>query len=303
MAAKILNGKKVAGEIKEEVKKEVEKFKERGIKVSLHSIMVGNNPASFIYVRNQRKNAEEVGINYALHKLPQDISQKDLLSFIQGLNEDEKVNGIILQVPIPSHINSNEVKTKISPEKDVEGTNPYNMGLLIYGKGKLLPCTAKAVMILLERTRIPLKGLEITVIGHSEIVGKPLTLMLLESPFESPTPTICHIATRNLSSHTKKADVLISAAGKADLIRGDMIKEGAVVIDVGINRVPVLNEKGEQVLNEKGKKKMKIVGDVVFEEAIKKASFITPVPGGVGSVTTAILLENTLKATRIQKGE
>ncbi|MCD6219782.1 bifunctional 5,10-methylenetetrahydrofolate dehydrogenase/5,10-methenyltetrahydrofolate cyclohydrolase, partial [Candidatus Calescamantes bacterium] len=217
-------------------------------------------------------------------------------------NQDEKVNGIILQVPVPSHMNAREIQMRISPKKDAEGMNPYNIGLLVYGRGRMVPCTAKAAMTLLESTGLSLKGLEVTIVGHSEIVGKPLTLMLLESLFESPTPTVCHISTKDLSFHTKRADVLIVAVGKAGLIRGNMIKEGAVVIDIGINRVPVLDERGNPVLDEKGKKKMKIVGDVVFEEAVEKASFITPVPGGVGPVTTAILLKNTLEAVKLQKG-
>ncbi|NOZ63888.1 MAG: bifunctional 5,10-methylenetetrahydrofolate dehydrogenase/5,10-methenyltetrahydrofolate cyclohydrolase [Caldiserica bacterium] len=301
MAAKLLEGKEIAGKIKNEVKKEVEKFKEEGIEVSLHAVMIGDNPGSRVYARNQKKSAEEVGIVYHLHELPESQTQEEVIKFIEELNRDEKVNGIILQVPVPSHMNAREIQMSISPDKDAEGMNPYNIGLLIYGKGKLVPCTAKAAKTLLEATGLPLKGLEVTVVGHSEIVGKPLTLMLLESLFESPTPTVCHIATRDLSFHTKRADVLIVAVGKPGLIKGEMIKEGAVVIDIGINRVPVLDDKGNPVLNEKGRKKMKIVGDVVFEEAEKKASFITPVPGGVGPVTTAILLRNTLEAVKLQK--
>ena len=294
MEGKIIDGKKIAGRIKEEVKKGVEELRRKGIRVTLHSIMVGDNPASKVYVRNQRRGAEEVGIEYNLHEFPEDISQPELIGFIEKLNDDREVSGIILQVPVPPSLNAREIQLHISPSKDVEGVNPYNMGLLLYGRGRLLPCTPRAAMILLESTGVPLKGKEVTLVGHSEIVGKPLALMLLESLYEAPTPTVCHIATRDLSFHTRRADILIVAVGKAGLIRGDMIKEGAVVIDIGINRV--------KVKDEEGKEKFKIVGDVVFEEALEKVSFITPVPGGVGPVTTAVLLQNTLEAARIGMG-
>ncbi len=294
MEGKIIDGKKIAGRIKEEVKKGVEELRGKGIRVTLHSIMVGDNPASKVYVRNQRRGAEEVGIEYNLHEFPEDISQSELIGFIEKLNDDREVSGIILQVPVPPSLNAREIQLHISPSKDVEGVNPYNMGLLLYGRGRLLPCTPRAAMILLQSTGVPLKGKEVTLVGHSEIVGKPLALMLLESLYEAPTPTVCHIATRDLSFHTRRADILIVAVGKAGLIRGDMIKEGAVVIDIGINRV--------KVKDEEGKEKFKIVGDVVFEEALEKVSFITPVPGGVGPVTTAVLLQNTLEAARIGMG-
>ena len=302
MRGRLLEGKGIAEKIKNEVREEIEKLKKEGTEVSLHSVMIGDNPGSRVYARNQKKGAEEVGMVYTLHELPETKTQEEVAQFIEELNQDEKVNGIILQVPVPSHMNAREIQMRISPKKDAEGMNPYNIGLLVYGRGRMVPCTAKAAMTLLESTGLSLKGLEVTVVGHSEIVGKPLTLMLLESLFESPTPTVCHISTKDLSFHTKRADVLIVAVGKAGLIRGNMIKEGAVVIDIGINRVPVLDERGNPVLNEKGKKKMKIVGDVVFEEAVEKTSFITPVPGGVGPITTAILLKNTLEAVKLQKG-
>ncbi|MCK4262297.1 bifunctional 5,10-methylenetetrahydrofolate dehydrogenase/5,10-methenyltetrahydrofolate cyclohydrolase, partial [bacterium] len=220
--------------------------------------------------------------------------------FIEKLNEDAKVTGIILQMPVPQQINSRKVQTAISPSKDVEGMNPVNMGMLIYGQAKVAPCTARGAMELLRSSGVELKGKEVTVVGHSEIVGKPITLMLLESLMESPTPTVCHIATKDLAEHTKKADILIVAVGKAGLIKGDMIKEGAIVIDIGINRVPVLDEKGNPVLNEKGKPKKKTVGDVVFEEAVQRVSYISPVPGGVGPLTTAMLLKNTVECAKAQ---
>ncbi len=299
MGAKIIDGKAIANQIKEEIREELERLKGKGYTPLLTSVMVGENPASLVYAKSQRKNAQELGIEYQLHQLPDTITQEELIKFITKLNEDRRVSGIILQVPLPPHINAREAQMKISPQKDVEGVNPCNMGLLVYGRGRLMPPTAKAAMVILESTKIPLKGMEVTVVGHSEIVGKPLALMLLQSLFESPTPTVCHIATRDLAFHTKRADILIVAVGKAGLIGGEMIKEGAVVIDIGINRVPVLDERGKPVLDEKGKPKTKIVGDVVFEEAVEKASYITPVPGGVGPVTTAILLRNTVEAAKM----
>ena len=203
-------------------------------------------------------------------------------------------------MPVPQGIDARKVQMSIAPSKDVEGMNPQNMGMLVYGNPRVAPCTALGAMELLKSSGVELKGKEVTVVGHSEIVGKPVTLMLLASLMESATPTVCHIATRDLASHTRKADILIVAVGKAGLIKGDMIKEGAIVIDIGINRVPVLDEKGQAVLNEKGKPRKKTVGDVVFEEAAEKASSISPVPGGVGPLTVTMLLRNTVECAKMQ---
>jgi methylenetetrahydrofolate dehydrogenase (NADP+)/methenyltetrahydrofolate cyclohydrolase len=277
MSAKLIDGNKVASDIKQNLKLEVEKLKSGGVTPHLEAVLVGDNAGAKIYAKSQAKACGELGISYKLDGLPESTSQKELEDFIQKLNEDPKVTGIILQMPVPSHINAREVQMKISPSKDVEGIHPFNIGKLLYGEALLAPCTVLAVMEILKSINIPLKGKEVVVVGHSEIVGKPLALLLLQSPLESPTPTICHIATRDLSFHTKRADILIVAVGKAGLIKGDMIKEGAIVIDVGINRID-----------------KKIVGDVVFDEAVQKASMITPVPGGVGPVTTVMLLKNTL---------
>ena len=300
MAAKLLDGEALAGKIKEGLKKEIEELKGKGTTPSLAAVQVGENPASRVYIRNQRKSTEEMGIDYQLHELPDTTSEEKLLQFIEKLNKNSKVTGIILQMPVPGQINARNAQMAISPSKDVEGMNPVNMGMLVYGQAKVAPCTARGAMELLRSSGVELKGKEVTVVGHSEIVGKPITLMLLESLMESPTPTVCHIATRDLAEHTKKADILIVAVGKAGLIKGDMIKEGAIVIDIGINRVPVLDEKGDPVLNEKGKPKKKTVGDVVFEEAVQKASCISPVPGGVGPLTTAMLLKNTVECAKAQ---
>ncbi|MCD5390360.1 bifunctional 5,10-methylenetetrahydrofolate dehydrogenase/5,10-methenyltetrahydrofolate cyclohydrolase [candidate division NPL-UPA2 bacterium] len=301
MTAKLLDGEALAGKIKEGLKKEIEELKRKGITPSLAAVQVGENPASRVYIRNQRKSTEEVGIDYQLHELVETTSEEELLRFIEELNWDSKVTGVILQMPVPGQINARRAQMTISPSKDVEGMNPVNMGMLVYGQAKVAPCTARGAMELLRSSGVELKGKEVTVVGHSEIVGKPITLMLLESLMESPTPTVCHIATKDLAQHTKRADILIVAVGKAGLIKGDMVKEGAIVIDIGINRVPLLDEKGNPVLNEKGKPKKKTVGDVVFEEAAEKASYISPVPGGVGPLTTAMLLKNTVECAKAQK--
>jgi|GEM_PF-614 len=284
--AELIDGKAVAKRIKEELKKEINQLKEKyNSSPVLLAIQAGENPASAVYLRSQQKGCEEMGIDFQLEQLPKETTEEELIKFIKEKNEDERISGIILQMPLPPQINAEKVQAKIDPAKDVEGVNPENMGMLVYGKPKLAPCTALSVMELIKSTGTSIKGLQVTVVGHSSIVGKPLALLLLSSPFESATTTVCHIATRDLTSHTRQADILIVAVGKAGLIKGDMIKEGVIVIDVGVNQV------GD-----------KIVGDVVFEEAKEKASLITPVPGGVGPVTTAMLLRNTLEAWKLHLG-
>lgn len=299
MTAKIIDGNAIAESIKAAVKAEIEKSRQNLGKVpKLVAVQVGENPASKVYVRNQQQSCQEIGIDYSLEQLPQETDEKSLTECIQRLNGDKSVTGIILQMPLPQQIDIRRVRNAISAVKDVEGITPANLGTLIYSESKPLtaPCTALAVIELLKSTGIPLKGKEVVVVGHSEIVGKPVLLLLLNSLLESATTTCCHIATKDLAFHTRRAEVLIVAVGKAGLIKGDMVGEGAIVIDVGINRVPVKDEKGNSVIDEKtGKQKMKTAGDVVYEEAANKASMITPVPGGVGPVTTAILLKNTMQ--------
>ncbi len=294
MTAKIIDGNKIAETIKQEVKSEISKLSQ---KPTLVAIQVGDNPSSRVYIKNQKASCEEVGIEYNLIQLAENISENELLGGIEKINKDEKVTGVILQMPIPAHINSRKAQMAITPEKDVEGVTPGNLGKLLYAEIKpvVAPCTALSVMECIKSTGVEIKGKDAVVVGHSEIVGKPVNLMLLSSLLESATPTVCHIATKDLSSHTKNAEILIVAVGKAGLIKGNMIKEGAIVIDVGINRVPVKDEKGNPVIDEKtGKPKMKTVGDVVYDEAINVAGYITPVPGGVGAVTTVMLLKNLL---------
>ena len=301
MKAKLLEGEPIAKKIRERLKEEIKVLKETNIIPALAAVQVGENPASHVYIKNQKKNCAEIGIEYRLYELSETISEKELLQFMERLNNDTKITGIILQMPVPSHINVRKMQKAIIPSKDVEGINPANIGMLVYGETKVAPCTALGTMELLKSSGVDLKGKEVTVVGHSEIVGKPITLMLLESVDKAPTPTVCHIATKDLAFHTKRADILIVAVGKPGLIKGEMIKEGAIVIDIGINRVPLLDEKGNPVLNEKGRPKKKIVGDVNFAEALEKVSYISPVPGGVGPLTVAMLLKNTVECAKRHK--
>lgn len=282
----LIDGKAVAQKVKEELKKEIVELKEKhNSSPSLLAVQVGENPASASYLKSQKRGCDEVGIDYRVEQLPEEISGDELIQFIREKNQDAKTTGIILQMPLPEQIDAEKVQEAITPSKDVEGVNPQNMGQLIYGWPGLVPCTALAVMELIKSTGTSIKGKQVTLVGHSSLVGKPLTLLLLSSPFDSATTTVCHIATRDLAANTKRAEILIVAVGKPGLITGDMVKKGAIVIDVGINRVDG-----------------KIVGDVVFEEVKEKASMITPVPGGVGPVTAAMLLKNTVEAWKIQIG-
>ena len=284
--AKLIDGRAVAARAKEELKKEIVELETKyQSSPLLLAVQVGENPASASYLKSQKKGCEEVGIDYQVQELPREISEKELVQFIKEKNQDEKITGIILQMPLPQQIDAEKVQEAIDPKKDVEGVNPQNMGLLFYGWPGLVPCTALAVMELIKSTGTSIKGKQVTLVGHSALVGKPLALLLLSSEFDSATTTVCHIATQDLAANTKRAEILIVAVGKPGLIKGDMVREGAIVIDVGINRV-----------------EGKIVGDVIFDEAKEKASMITPVPGGVGPVTAAMLLKNTLEAWKIQLG-
>lgn len=300
MPAKLLEGSLLAEKIKENLKKEVEELKKKGRPPYLVAIQVGDNPASKVYLKQQKKSCQEIGIDYEVKELKEDTSQAELLEFIDKLNKDSSISGIILQMPLPSHLNARQLQVRISPLKDVEGIHPLNMGRLLYGDNRISPPTPQAVVELLKSTGQDLKGKELVLIGHSEIVGKPLALLLLQSQLSSPTLTVCHIATKDLAFHTKRAEVLIVAVGKPNLIKADMLKEGSIVIDVGINRVPVLDKEGRPLLDEKGKPQTKIVGDVEFEKAREICSYITPVPGGVGPLTTALLLRNTVECAKSQ---
>ncbi|MCX5776253.1 MAG: bifunctional 5,10-methylenetetrahydrofolate dehydrogenase/5,10-methenyltetrahydrofolate cyclohydrolase [Candidatus Firestonebacteria bacterium] len=301
MSAVLLDGEAVAKKIKDGLRKEIEGFKASGKELKLVAVQVGENAASRVYVNQQKKACEEIGVKYELKELPAVTTEKGLLDFIEGLNNDAAVTGIILQMPLPKEINPRNIQVKISPKKDVEGLNPYNMGLLVYGKQVVAPCTAMGAVELLKSSGVELKGKEVVIIGHSEIVGKPILLLMLQSLTESPTPTVCHIATKDTPSHTKKADIVFVAVGRPGLVRAEMLKPGAIVIDIGINRVPVLDANGAQVMDEKtGRPKMKTVGDVDFEKAKKVCGMISPVPGGVGPLTVTMLIKNTIECSKWQ---
>jgi len=279
--AKLLEGKPIAEKIKEEIKQSILSLK---VKPVLASIQIGDNPGAEAYVKSQRKTAEGLGIEYRLEKLDNATTEDNLIGFIKKLNSDRSVNGIIIQMPLPAQIDYRKISQYIAPDKDIEGMHPANIGKLLFGKAKITPCTPTAVMELLNSTGIDLYGKEVVVVGHSEIVGKPVALLLLE---KFATVTVAHIGTSKagkLEEHVKKAEILIVAVGKAGLIKGEWVKQDAIVIDVGINRV---NDK--------------IVGDVEFEGAEKRASFITPVPGGVGPLTVTMLMRNLVKAAELQQ--
>jgi len=279
--AKLLEGKPLAEKIKEEIRQQVSSLNRKPV---LASIQAGDNTGAEAYAKSQKKTAEGLGINYQFHKLAQDTTESAFIEFIKELNADKTVNGIIIQMPLPAQIDYKKISQYIQPDKDVEGMHPVNIGKIVFGKAMILPCTPAAVMELLKETGLDLYGKEVVVVGHSEIVGKPLALLLLD---KFATTTVCHIGTSKagkLEAHVKAAEVLIVAVGKAGLIKGEWVKEGAIVIDVGINRV------GE-----------KIVGDVEFEAAEKRASFITPVPGGVGPLTVTMLMRNVVEAAKLQQ--
>lgn len=288
----IIDGKKVASEIREELKKEINKLKAKGKQVpGLVAILVGDNPASEVYVRSKGKACDEIGMLSKIEKLSSETSEQELLSVISKYNADKNFNGILVQLPLPKHINEEKIIESILHEKDVDGFHPVNVGSLVIGKDTLLPCTPAGIQELLVRYNIPIKGKHVVVVGRSNIVGKPIANILLQKKENAnAVVTVCHSAAKDISNFTKQADILIAAIGQPNFIRRDMVKEDVVVIDVGINRV-------EDKTNTKG---YRIVGDVDFDEVSKKASYITPVPGGVGPMTIAMLLKNTLKAYLIQ---
>ena len=278
--AQIINGKLVSASVREEIKKETEElYNKYGRRAGLAVIIVGEDPASKVYVANKEKGCQEVGFYSELYRLPEETKMAELLALIDKLNKDDKINGILCQLPLPKHLNEEEVILAIDPNKDVDAFHPVNTGKIMIGNHSFLPCTPAGVMKLIESTGVEISGKECVVIGRSNIVGKPQAMLLLQA---NGTVTICHSRTKDLKEVTRRADILVVAIGKADFITGDMIKEGAVVIDVGINRL----ENG------------KLCGDVNFEEVSKKASFITPVPGGVGPMTIAMLMKNTLASAK-----
>lgn len=277
----IIDGKAVAQKFRDKLKNEVSFLSGHGSKPGLAVILVGDNPASLLYTKAKAKACEELGINSFQYTLHKDISQTDLLWQISELNNDPKVHGILIQLPLPKHLNEELILETISPEKDVDGFHPFNVGRLVAGKPLFQPCTPLGIMKLLEDSAIDVSGKDAVVVGRSNIVGKPISIMLLQ---KNATVTICHSKTINLQEKIKRADILIAAIGKPHMIKGEWIKQGAVVIDVGINRL----DNG------------KLAGDVEYEEAFKRTSFITPVPGGVGPMTIAMLMYNTVEAAKRQ---
>ena len=275
---KLIDGKKIKKEILDELKVEVSKLTD---KPNFVVIQVGNNEASNVYIKQKAKMAEYIGYGYKHLKLSEDITEADLLTEIDKLNKDKNIHGILVQMPLPNHIDTNKIQNAVIPEKDVDGLSDMNAGMLFHGKDSLYSCTPYGVMELLKRYHIPVEGKHAVVVGRSNLVGKPMSIMLTNA---GATVTLCHSKTINLAKYTKKADILIVTVGKPKLITADMVRHGTVVIDVGINRL----DSG-------------LCGDVDFDNVAKKASYITPVPGGVGPMTVAMLGENVLKAYKIQK--
>lgn len=275
----LLDGKKLSSKIKENLKKETAEFIEKkGITPGLAVILVGDDPASHAYVSMKAKACKEVGIYSVTHEMPSTVTEADILSTIQMINENPKIHGLLVQLPLPKHVDSTKILEAIAPAKDVDGFHPFNLGRLVAGLDSFVPCTPLGVMELLAEHDVDVKGKDCVVVGASNIVGKPMASLLLNA---GATVDICHILTKDLAAHTKRADMIFVGVGKPGLITADMVKDGAVVVDIGINKV------GD-----------KLVGDVDFDEVSKKCSYITPVPGGVGPMTIAMLLSNTLKAAK-----
>ena len=284
MAAIIIDGKATAAGIQEEVRLEVGRLKERGITPCLAVILAGENPASVSYVKSKQKALIQAGMEGRDIRLPETVSEEELLSLIAALNADKKVHGILVQLPLPAHINQLSIINALDPRKDVDCFHPHSLGLLFLGQPTFVPCTPMGVVVLLKKYNIPVSGKHVVIVGRSNIVGKPLSAMFSQRELNA-TVTLCHTGTADLPSHTRQADILIAAVGKPGFIRGDMAKPGAAIIDVGINRVSDSSEKGYH-----------IVGDVNFDDVAPSVGWITPVPGGVGPMTIAMLMRNVLEA-------
>ncbi len=296
--SEIIDGEAIGEEIKGEILKEMEELKEKGITPGIATLLVGDDFGARMYRRQVERNCEEAGFNYVDKTLPPETTEEEVVKVVEELNNDDSVHGILPLRPFPEQISDSAVINTISVDKDIDCFHPFNMGKLTLGEPTFAPATPAACIEMLERVGIDFEGAEIVVVGHSNIVGKPVTLMALN---RNATTTTTHIFTSqagNLAEHTTGADILIVAAGKAGLVTADLVKEGAVVIDVGINRVKVLDEEGNPVLNEKGKPKTRTVGDVDFDGVKDKVKAISPVPGGVGAVTNMMLLRNAVNAAK-----
>jgi len=294
MAAKIINGKQVAADMQAELKKEVAKLKKQGIVPGLGVILVGEDPASKSYVTAKERACEEMGIYSDDNRLPADTTQQDLIALINRMNTDPKINGILVQLPLPKHLDESEVLLAINPDKDVDGFHPTNIGKMVAGQAAFLPCTPHGVIQLLQRSGVKIEGSHVVIVGRSNIVGKPLANMLIQKNKDgNATVTVCHTRTADLAYHTRQADIIIAAAGRPNTITADMVKDGVVVIDVGVNRIE----------DKTAKKGYRLVGDVDFEAVKEKASLITPVPGGVGPMTITMLLYNTVESAKKAAGK
>jgi methylenetetrahydrofolate dehydrogenase (NADP+)/methenyltetrahydrofolate cyclohydrolase len=293
MTAQIIDGKQIAADMRDELKAEVAKLKTQNIIPGLGVILVGEDPASQSYVTAKERACDEMGIYSDDNRLPADTSQDELMALVKKMNNDKKINGILVQLPLPKGLNESEVLLAIDPAKDVDGFHPMNVGKMVVGEQAFLPCTPHGIIQLLVRSGVKIEGAEVVIVGRSNIVGKPLMNMLVQKkPMANATVTVCHTRTKDLSSHTKRADIVIAAAGRPNTVTADMVKEGVVVIDVGVNRI-------EDATKKKG---YRLVGDVDFEAVKEKASLITPVPGGVGPMTITMLLYNTVESAKRAAG-
>ncbi len=293
MAAKIIDGKQVAADMRAELTREVSQLKEKGVVPGLGVILVGADPASQSYVTAKERACDEIGIYSDDNRLPIDTSQQDLMALVEKMNADPKINGILVQLPLPKGLNESEVLLAIDPDKDVDGFHPMNVGKMVVGEKAFLPCTPHGVVQLLLRNNVQIEGAHVVIVGRSNIVGKPLANMLIQkAPTGNATVTVCHTRTKNLAEMTLQADIVIAATGWPNTVTADMVKDGAVVIDVGVNRV-------EDASKKRG---YRLCGDVDFEAVKEKASLITPVPGGVGPMTITMLLYNTVESAKRAAG-
>jgi methylenetetrahydrofolate dehydrogenase (NADP+)/methenyltetrahydrofolate cyclohydrolase len=293
MTAQLINGNEIAKQIREELKQEIAQLKAKhNVVPGLVTVLVGADPASQVYVGQKEKTSKELGIYSERYDLPEKTTQKELLAMVDKLNKNPKIHGILVQLPLPKHLNEEEVLFAINPRKDVDGFHPVNVGKLMIGEPDYLPCTPAGIQQLLIRSGTKIEGAEVVVVGRSNIVGKPIANMLLQkAPGANATVTVCHTKTRDIAFHTRRADILIVAAGKPKAVTGDMVKEGVVVIDVGVNEICKTAD-GKRIL----------AGDVDFESVSKKAKAITPVPGGVGPMTITMLMMNTVRAAKVAAG-
>jgi methylenetetrahydrofolate dehydrogenase (NADP+)/methenyltetrahydrofolate cyclohydrolase len=293
MTAQIIDGKQVAADMRAELKAETARLKRQGIVPGLGVILVGEDPASKSYVTAKEQACEEIGIYSDDNRLPADTSQEDLMALVEKMNNDPKINGILVQLPLPKGLNEAEVLLAIDPVKDVDGFHPMNVGKMVVGEKAFLPCTPHGVIQLLIRSGVKLAGAEVVIVGRSNIVGKPLANMLIQkNATGNATVTVCHTRTKNLAEHTRRADIVIAAAGRPNTVTADMVKDGVVVIDVGVNRIEDATKKSGY----------RLVGDVDFEAVKERASLITPVPGGVGPMTITMLLYNTVESAKRAAG-